>query len=312
LEIKISRKMNTYKQISIAILCGGWSKEREISLLSGTTTYNCLKDNGYNVLFLDMKENDKKVLSNFIEKNSIELVFNLIHGTGGEDGLIQSYLDELEVQYVGSNSKSSRESFDKIITKKLWRKNGLQTPDYQILGKETDYEDIINKLGNNFIVKPIKSGSSVDIEIIKSQSQYNNYIESKKNLNDYFGETLVQGDEYTAPVISEEIFPIIQIETKREFYDYHAKYIDENTTFTFPSFEKEFLEYIHSIVKEAFCVIGCTGWGRVDFFINNNKEIELIEINSIPGMTNHSLVPMSAEKNDLDFIKLLEKILFNS
>ena len=109
-----------------------------------------------------------------------------------------------------------------------------------------------------------------------------------------------------------KLFPIIQIETKREFYDYHAKYIDENTTFTFPSFEKEFLEYIHSIVKEAFCVIGCTGWGRVDFFINNNKEIELIEINSIPGMTNHSLVPMSAEKNNLDFIKLLEKILFNS
>lgn len=303
--------MTNHKEKCIGIICGGWSKEREISLSSGTTTYNCLKDNGYNAFFLDIKENDKNILINFIKKNSIELIFNLVHGTGGEDGLIQSYLDEIGIKYIGSDSVSSKESFDKIATKNIWRTNQLQTPDYKVLEDGLNYEDIVEKFGNNFLIKPIKSGSSVDIEIIKSQLQFNNYIEDKDNIGEYFVEKLISGDEYTAPIIWEEVFPIIKIETKREFYDYQAKYFDENTIFTFPSFNKEDLENIHATVKKAFSIIGCTGWGRVDFFIDNNKEIELIEINSIPGMTDHSLVPMSAEKNNLTLIELLEKILFN-
>lgn len=301
--------MINLKKTNIGILCGGWSNEREISLQSGLTSYNCLKENNYNVFFLDLKENSKEILSEFLRENSITLVFNLIHGTGGEDGLIQSYLDTLMVKYVGSNEKSSRDSFDKIITKNIWVKNGLPTPDYLILEQEVAYKEIVNTLGNNFIVKPIKSGSSVDIEIINSQADYEKYIRNKKILSEYFAEQLVEGKEYTAPVICDEIFPIVQIETNRKFYDYHAKYIDENTIFTFPNFEEKDLINIQKIVKEAFFSTGCRGWGRVDFFIDNQKKIQLIEVNSIPGMTDHSLVPMSANKNNLNFIELLEKIL---
>ena len=223
--------------------------------------------------------------------------------------LIQSYLDTLMVKYVGSNEKSSRDSFDKIITKNIWVKNGLPTPDYLILEQEVEYKEIVNTLGNNFIVKPIKSGSSVDIEIINSQVDYEKYIRNKKILSEYFAEQLVEGKEYTAPVICDEIFPIVQIETNRKFYDYHAKYIDENTIFTFPNFEEKDLINIQKIVKEAFFSTGCQGWGRVDFFIDNQKKIQLIEVNSIPGMTDHSLVPMSANKNKLNFIELLKQIL---
>jgi len=301
--------MINLKKTNIGILCGGWSNEREISLQSGLTSYNCLKKNNYNVFFLDLKENSKEILSEFLRENSITLVFNLIHGTGGEDGLIQSYLDALMIKYVGSNEKSSRDSFNKIITKNIWVKNGLPTPDYLILEQEVTYKEIVNKLGNNFIVKPIKSGSSVDIEIINSQADYEKYINNKKILSEYFAEHLVEGNEYTAPVISDEIFPIVQIETSRKFYDYYAKYIDENTIFTFPNFEEKDLINIQKIVKEAFSSTGCQGWGRVDFFVDNQKKIELIEVNSIPGMTDHSLVPMSANKNNLSFIELLEKIL---
>ena len=301
--------MINLKKTNIGILCGGWSNEREISLQSGLTSYNCLKENNYNVFFLDLKENSKEILSEFLREKSITLVFNLIHGTGGEDGLIQSYLDALMVTYVGSNEKSSRDSFNKIITKNIWVKNRLPTPDYLILEQEVTYKEIVNKLGNNFIVKPIKSGSSVDIEIINSQADYEKYISNKKILSEYFAEHLVEGNEYTVPVISDEIFPIVQIETNRKFYDYYAKYIDENTVFTFPNFEGKDLINIQKIAKEAFSSTGCQGWGRVDFFIDNQKKIELIEVNSIPGMTNHSLVPMSANKNNLSFIELLEKIL---
>ena len=148
--------MTNHKEKCIGIICGGWSKEREISLSSGTTTYNCLKDNGHNAFFLDIKENDKNILINFIKKNSIELIFNLVHGTGGEDGLIQSYLDEIGIKYIGSDSVSSKESFDKIATKNIWCANQLQTPDYKVLEDGLNYEDIVEKFGNNFLIKPIK------------------------------------------------------------------------------------------------------------------------------------------------------------
>ena len=295
----------------IGILCGGWSDERTISLSSGKSTYECLKKNNYNVFFLDLKENNKILLSKFVKNNCIDLIFNLIHGTGGEDGLIQSYLDELEIKYVGSKTKASEVSFNKIKTKNIWINNGLTTPDFIILDYGITFDKIVNKLGTNFIVKPIKSGSSVDIEIIKSQSDFDNYISKKKPLCEYFAEYLVMGNEYTAPVIVDEIYPIIKIETKREFYDYNAKYIDEDTIFTFPDFQEKDLSSIEKMIKKAFSVTGCKGWGRVDFFIDEQKKIQLIEVNSIPGMTDHSLVPMSAKKNNVSLIKLLEKIFAN-
>jgi len=302
--------VNNIKNKKIGILCGGWSSEREISLLSGKNVYECLLKNNFDTFFLDLDKDDEKTLNNFINLNSIDIIFNLIHGKGGEDGLIQSYLDKINIKYVGSDAESSKISFDKISTKEIWSLDNLSTPSFILLNKP--YSKIRNHVGLPFVVKPVKGGSSVEIKIIKSETEYNEYIKNIKNLNNYFAEKLVTGEEYTAPIIGEDVFPIIKINTKREFYDYNAKYIDEDTVFTFPEFDKNLLTSINKLMKKAFFSLGCKGWGRVDFFIDENKIIQLIEVNSIPGMTSHSLVPMSAEKNELKLIKLLEIILSHS
>ena len=305
--------MTNLQKKKIGILCGGWSSEREISLLSGNNVYQCLVNNNFDAHLLDLKENNKNrdnwyiMLDKFINKNSINLVFNLIHGNGGEDGIIQTYLDKLNVKYVGSDAASSTKSFDKIITKNIWNTHNLPTPKFILL--DETYSKIKSHIGSPFIVKPIKSGSSVDIEIIKSELEFHSYTKKIKILKDYFAEELIKGGEYTAPIIGNDVFPIIQIETKREFYDYNAKYIDEDTIFTFPKFEKNYLAHINILMNKAFSTVGCTGWGRVDFFIDEKENIQLIEVNSIPGMPGHSLVPMSAKKNNLSFLELLEIIL---
>ena len=299
--------MTNLQKKKIGILCGGWSSEREISLLSGNNVYQCLVNNNFDVHLLDLKENNENMLDKFINKNSINLVFNLIHGSGGEDGIIQSYLDKLNVKYVGSDAASSIKSFDKIITKNIWNTHNLPTPKFILL--DETYSKIKSHIGSPFIVKPIKSGSSVDIEIIKSELEFHSYTKKIKILKDYFAEELVKGGEYTAPIIGNDVFPIIQIETKREFYDYNAKYIDEDTIFTFPKFEKNYLAHINILMNKAFSTVGCTGWGRVDFFIDENDEPIFLEINTVPGMTTHSLVPMAASEVGIDFDQLCFNIL---
>ncbi len=211
------------------------------------------------------------------------------------------------MKYVGSDAESSKISFDKIATKEIWNLNNLPTPDFILLDKP--YSEIRDYIGSPFFIKPLRAGSSVDIKIIKSEVEYNDFLKKIKDFSGYFAEKLVKGEEYTAPIIGQDVLPIIKIETKREFYDYDAKYIDEDTIFTFPQFNKNLLTSINQLMTKAFFSIGCRGWGRVDFFVDENEAIQLIEINSIPGMTDHSLVPMSAKKNNLELIKLLEIIL---
>ncbi len=329
------------KDTKIGVLYGGWSDEREISLQSGSSVYNTLKDAGYSVYLCDLN-NNKEELKKFINKYSIEIIFSLIHGAGGEDGVIQSWLDHIDVRYVGSDAKSSELSFSKTKTKNIWHESGLSTPDYlsnialeswmltaiSIYNKRKLTDDTssidkeINEKINSFfekydkyILKPDCSGSSVGIKIFNNPDDLNNYLKPfwKDYLDNastkYFLETYISGSEYTAPIIGNTVFPIIKIETKREFYDYQAKYIDEDTNFTFPRFDSDLLKKITSVCSRAFESIGCKGWGRVDFFIDNDKEIHLIEVNTIPGMTSHSLVPMSAKKNNLSYLELILLIL---
>jgi len=295
------------KDTNIGILYGGWSNEREISLESGEVVFKTLKDAGYSVFLCDLKNNQDDLI-NFVHKNSIGIVFNLIHGTGGEDGTVQSWLDDIGVNYVGSDTKSSKISFSKIMTKLKWLDNGLKTPDY--IGNIIEHENLnlIFSGTNKYVLKPDKSGSSVGIKILNNSKELSISLSSVNSHNEYFVEEYVEGYEYTAPIIGNIVFPIIKIETKREFYDYQAKYIDDDTSFTFPIFEPDMLEKIESTCLKAFQVLGCKGWGRVDFFIDNN-EISLIEVNTIPGMTSHSLVPMSAKKKGYTYLQLVELLL---
>ena len=307
------------KKKNILVLCGGWSDEREISLTSGKAVYDALLSNGYKVTIMDFHSKDESLLIRSIKTNQIDLVFNLMHGVGGEDGLVQSYLDNANVKYVGSDSNSSNMSFNKIVTKDKWVKQNIPTPHYSILSEIN--ENFLQEIQNSekIIVKPISSGSSVGIEILKIDdldvTSIKNFLSSISSyyndikLDDYFIEEFVVGNEYTAPIVNNEVLPIIKIDTSREFYNYQAKYEDDDTRFSFPSFEREFEDKIKNICMSAFKTLGSDGWGRIDFFLDKAKNIKLIELNSIPGMTSHSLVPMSAHKIGWTYLELIETIL---
>ena len=304
---------NVLTKMKIGILCGGWSDERSISLNSGNSVYESLINNGYDAYIFDFKKNKFEMLSNFLSSNKIDLVFNLIHGTGGEDGTVQAWLDDIGIDYVGSDTESSKLSFSKIMTKQKWVDNGLKTPAYieklQSIISENENQSLFLGDINKYVLKPDKSGSSVGIKIFNNAKDLSMGLSSVDSYDEFFVEEYVEGHEYTAPIIGDTVFPIIKIETKREFYDYQAKYIDDDTSFTFPEFKPDLLEKIESTCLKAFKVLGCKGWGRVDFFIDKDNEISLIEINTIPGMTDHSLVPMSANHINISYIELIEKIL---
>lgn len=307
---------------NIAILYGGWSDERDISLDSGKSVYEALQKDGLKVFLFDFDKDDQATLEKFIIKNKVDLVFNLIHGIGGEDGHIQKYLEKLPVQFIGSDSESSYKSFNKILTKDLWVSNNLLTPKYHLVKPDMFEKITIDNFSGKIVLKPAQSGSSVGIKILNLQEIIStDPTLSYKKLcmhmiediapNDYFIEEYIDNAEYTAPIISNKVYPIIKIDTEREFYNYNAKYIDNNTSFTFPKFPTLVQDKINNTVLKAFTILGCSTWGRIDFFMNDNYDINLIEINSIPGMTSHSLVPMSAKKFGLSYIDLIKLILKN-
>ena len=311
--------MNKLSGKNIGILCGGWSDERPVSLDSGKSAYSSLISNNLDVFLFDFKDNNINMLSNFIKSNNIDLVLNLIHGSGGEDGTVQNYLDRLSVKYIGSNSESSKLSFNKVHTKEAWLANGLKTPKYLRLSDNVSSEKIEEIFGEKFILKPCESGSSVGIKIFNTIDFYSSssldilkkLSLSRANPYDYFIEELIIAPEYTAPIVNNQVFPIVRIETKREFYNYEAKYLDSDTIFSFPDFPEDIRENINLICMKAFNSIGCSDWGRIDFFMDENLLINLIEINSIPGMTDHSLVPKSAKRNGLSYDQLLLSLLEN-
>ncbi len=323
-------QLDSLKNKKICIIYGGWSEEREISLMSGRAVYDILKDADYKVFILDLK-NNKQTLSEFVNNNSIDIIFNLIHGKGGEDGLVQSWIEDLEIDYVGSNSVSSSISFSKISTKKIWLEHKLRTPDFITSSELLNYvcEEKDNKVtksktktdekcrvffenNHKFVFKPSCSGSSVGIKIYDDLKLL---LNDKRDLlssseSEYLIEAFVDGSEYTAPIINGTVLPIIKIETKREFYNYEAKYLDDNTSFSFPNFSTEQESFIKEVCLNAFESLNCSGWGRVDFFID--KDVNLIEINTIPGMTSHSLVPMSAKHLGMSYLQLVEELLINA
>ncbi len=310
----------TLSDQNIAILYGGWSDERDISLDSGKSVFDTLSTNGYKVFLFDFISDDPNILKDFLIKNNIDIVFNLMHGVGGEDGTVQRYIEDLSIKSIGSNSKASQTSFNKVSTKKTWQNIHLPTPKYCSISKDIFDHDILNNFGQKIVLKPIESGSSVGIKILKtkdlilndSKTSFDNLcalMDKSFPVSKYFIEEYIDSPEYTAPIIADKVYPIIKIETEREFYNYDAKYIDNDTSFTFPEFTREIQEHINAITLKAFKSLGCSSWGRVDFFMDEKHKLNLIEVNSIPGMTSHSLVPMSASKAGMSYFQLINHIL---
>ena len=290
----------------ICVLGGGWSNEREISLKSSFDVYKTLLDNQHNVVLFDMKRDSYEDLKSFLLNNSIDYVFNLIHGEGGEDGRIQSYLDNLNIRYSGSNSHSSKISFNKYQTKKIWKANNLETPDFEIFSNQS-YKDLCGTYGDTFFIKDTCSGSSNNIFQIKNDKDFDSFQKNKIN-REYMVERKISSDEYTAAILNETVLPIIKITPSNDFYDFEAKYQSDETKFSFPDLTQEMMIKINTQVMNAFKVLGCEAWARVDFFIEDNQII-LLEINTIPGMTDHSLVPKAARKYGLSYYQLLLEII---
>ena len=292
----------------VAVLLGGESNEREISIQSGNAVFNALQSLNIDTFLVDPKLNSLDLI-----KES-DRAFICLHGKDGEDGKIQSYLDEIKIPYTGSDTKSSKLGMDKFLSKSLWHSRGVNTPAFIKINKETSFKFIVEQLGIPFFIKPANSGSSLGISKISEKSQFHNSFEvAYEEDSTVIAETMINGREFTLPILNNEPLSVVEICPKTDFYDYEAKYHRNDTQFICPTDLSEvILKSIKKLSLESFKILGCTGWGRVDLIIDNNNNIFFIEANTIPGMTNQSLVPLSAHNSGIIFEELVLKILDTS
>ncbi len=303
--------MNKPEQFGrVAVMMGGSAAEREVSLRSGTAVYEALKAKGVDAIALDVTDSPIKALAGL----KINRVFNIIHGRGGEDGVLQGVLDVLGIPYTGSGVMASALTMDKLRTKLCWKGYGLVTPQWCLLKDESDLDSCIEKLGFPVIVKPAQEGSSIGMSKAGSRDELQKALTlAEKYRCDVYAEAWVNGKEYTVAVLDGEALPVIRLETPNAFYDYEAKYKATTTQYHCPSgLSQEQEQFIKSLAVTACEVVGIEGWARVDVFIDDLGQYQLIEVNTVPGMTDHSLVPMAAKRAGIDFEELVWRILETS
>ena len=292
----------------VAVLMGGTSNERDISLESGEAVLAALLRKGVAAEAIDPKTSNLEQLKNF------NRAFICLHGKDGEDGKIQNFLEGIKVPYSGSGILSSSIGMDKFKSKKIWKSKNITTPEFMQVKHVSDFEKASNFCGLPFFIKPANSGSSIGIAIINNENDFIFAFEEAYKIDKIvIAESFVYGNEYTVPIIHNKPYPIIEIKSKTEFYDYEAKYLRNDTEFICPAdIALPLVKDINILCINAFNAIGCDGWGRVDFIIDKNKKIYIIEINTVPGMTDHSLVPMSAKYSGVEFDDLVIMILETS
>jgi len=294
----------------VAVLMGGNSAEREVSLQSGSAVLAALLRQGIDAHAFDTRD----VPLTGLLQQQFERAFIALHGRGGEDGVIQGALQTLGIPYTGSGVSASALAMDKALTKRIWRDNGLVTPDFIVIKTLADLERVSTELGFPVMVKPVHEGSSCGATRVKQAAELPAAWEKASTLDDrVIAERWVTGVEYTAAVLGRTVLPLIKLETPREFYDYEAKYLADTTRYICPcglSAERE--TELAAIVLAAFDAIGAEGWGRIDLFVDDTGRPWLIELNTVPGMTSHSLVPMAARQAGIDFDTLVKTILESS
>ena len=303
--------MKPLKQQKIAVLMGGTSAEREVSLNSGNAVLNALRTQGYDAHPVDPKE--VPVLE--LKQQGFERAFNILHGRGGEDGIIQGALEQIGLPYTGCDVMTSALTMDKMRTKMLWKGFGLPIAEMEIVTKENVTElnpsKIVERLGLPLMVKPSREGSSVGLTKVNAVEELTVAVETALECDDtVLIEEWLSGVEMTVPVLDNQVLPAVQIIPDGEFYDYHAKYISDNTQYICPApLSKAREEELHRLVKAAYDAVGCRGWSRIDVMTDSKGEFRLVEVNTTPGMTNHSLFPKSAATVGYTFEKLVENIL---
>ena len=291
----------------VAVLMGGLSAEREISLLSGGAVLASLKNSGINAYGVDVGED---IVNELIDGNYHQ-AFIILHGRGGEDGTIQGLLETMRLPYTGSGVMASSIAMDKLKTKQIWMAMGLPTPEFHILDSLQSCEQALDILGLPLIIKPVLEGSSIGMSKVESSEELAPAWENAQQCGGtVIAERWIEGDEYTAAVLDGQILPMIKLKTAHKFYDYDAKYEADDTQYICPCglTEESEAEYA-TLVKKAFDAVGAESWGRVDFMVDADNQPWLIEVNTVPGMTSHSLVPMAANQTGISFDDLVLTIL---
>jgi len=294
----------------VAVLMGGTAAEREISLISGKAVFLALQAQGVDAVAIDLTGSPIRAL----QDQGFDRVFNIVHGRGGEDGVLQAVLQALELPYTGSGVLASALSMDKLRTKLCWQAMGLPTPKWFVLKDASDIDACIDALGFPVIVKPALEGSSIGMskandrgELLAAQQLASQYG------CDVYAEQWIEGKEYTVGILDGEALPAIRLETPHTFYDFDAKYRADTTQYHCPcGLDAQAEERLKALALTACEVVGVKGWGRVDCFLDKDGEPQLIEVNTVPGMTDHSLVPMAAKALGVDFEQLVWRILETS
>ncbi len=310
--------INSFKQVSdasafgrVAVLMGGTSAEREISLLTGNAVHAALVERGVDAHKVDAKDNFINVLTD----GGYDRVWIALHGRGGEDGTVQGLLEMLNFPYTGSGVLGSALAMDKLRTKQLLEGVGIATPRWQLIESESQCTEVADMLGCPMIVKPALEGSSIGMSRVDSPNAlpaaWRTASESGSNV---FAEAWVKGPEYTAAILQGQTLPLIHIAANNTFYDYEAKYFSDKTRYLCPcGLPAEQEQQLAELALQAFDVVGAAGWGRVDFMLDEQSgEALVLEVNTVPGMTSHSLVPMAAEQAGIDFGGLVWRILETS
>lgn len=291
----------------VAVLLGGKSAEREISIMSGSGVLKALRSKGIDAHAFDPAERDLFEL----KRDGFARCFIALHGRGGEDGTLQGALEVLGVPYTGSGVLGSALAMDKLRTKKVWEANRLPTPPYESIRADSDFEELGDRLGLPLIVKPVQEGSSLGITKVRAVVDIDEAYALAVNYDSVvIAERFVNGPEYTASILNDAPLPLIRIEAPEGKYDYQNKYFTDVTKYHCPcglAQPKE--DALKALALDAFKAIGCTGWGRIDLMLDAKDDPWLLELNTSPGMTGHSLVPMAAKAVGISYEDLCVKIL---
>ena len=294
----------------VAVLLGGHSSEREVSLATGAAVLEALQRRGVDAHAWDPAE---QALTGF-GSAGFDRVWIALHGPGGEDGALQGLLQWFGIPYTGSGVMASAIAMDKVRSKHLFQAAGIPTPDYEVVATRKEADAAASRLGFPLIVKPAGQGSSVGMSRVADAAELDAAIALALQYDDVvLIETCIVGDEFTVAVLQGEALSSIRIETPRVFYDYRAKYESDRTRYICPGTEDAAAEARYAeLALAAFAELGCTGWGRVDFMTGGDGQPLVLEVNTVPGMTSHSLVPMAARHDGIDFDELCWRILETS
>ncbi|MBA3777631.1 MAG: D-alanine--D-alanine ligase [Betaproteobacteria bacterium] len=293
----------------VAVLLGGSSSEREVSLMSGNAVLGALRVKGINAHPFDPALHELYELRH----EGFARAFIALHGRVGEDGTIQGALETLKIPYTGSGVMASALAMDKWRTKLVWLASGIPTPRYKVVDADTDWMSIVAELGLPLIVKPAREGSTIGITKVASVDRDElaiAYFEAARHDDLVLVEEFVTGAELTASIVNGVCLPLIRIEAPQGNYDYHSKYFSNETRYCCPAGLHDAKEAeIRTQSLQAFAVIGCAGWGRLDLMLRADGTFSFLEVNTSPGMTSHSLVPMAAKEAGMPFAELCVAIL---